>query len=167
MSLCDIIVLRYMSIAKKSRAAWVVPARLKELAEFRYRMRRFLSFSEMASEAVGISAQQYQVLQVVAAVPAGQESSISYIAERMVVRHNSAVELVDRAEKAGLVRRVADESDHRRSLVEITARGGEVLTQLAERHLMEIEAEGPEIARALQMLMAGRSSSARKVGRVE
>ena len=139
--------------------------KLVELAEFRYRLRKFLSFSEMASEAVGISAQQYQVLQVVAAaVPTGQESSISYIAERMVVRHNSAVELVDRAEKAGLVRRVADESDHRRSLVEITGRGAELLSQLVTQHLIEVEAEGPELARTLQRLIGGRSGSTRKGG---
>jgi DNA-binding MarR family transcriptional regulator len=77
----------------------------------------------------------------------------------MMVRHNSAVELVDRAEKSGLVRRVADESDHRRSLVEITARGGEVLTQLVARHLREIESIGPEIQRTLQKLIEPRSAS--------
>jgi DNA-binding MarR family transcriptional regulator len=139
-----------------------IPAKLGELAEFRYRLRRFLSFSEVASEAVGISAQQYQLLQVVAAVPANEESSISYVAERMMVRHNSAVELVDRAEKSGLVRRVADESDHRRSLLEITERGGEVLARLVAEHLTEIEAEGPEMMRSLQRLIGGRSGSARK-----
>jgi DNA-binding MarR family transcriptional regulator len=153
-----------MPLAKKNKAGWVAPVKLKELAEFRYRLRRFLSFSEMASETVGISAQQYQVLQVIATAPEGRAASISYLAERMMVRHNSAVELVDRTEKAGLVRRVADESDHRRSLVEITARGGEVLTKLAAQHLIEMEAEGPELARALQVLMAGRVNAARKVG---
>jgi DNA-binding MarR family transcriptional regulator len=141
-----------MALAKKNRAGWVAPTKLKELAEFRYRLRRFLSFSEMASEALGISAQQYQVLQVIATVPEGRAASISYLAERMMVRHNSAVELVDRTEKVGLVRRVADESDHRRSLVEITARGGELLTQLAEQHLIELETAGPEMARALRRL---------------
>ena len=141
-----------MALAKKNKTGWVAPAKLKELAEFRYRLRRFLSFSEMASEALGISAQQYQVLQVIATVPEGRAASISYLAERMMVRHNSAVELVDRTEKVGLVRRVADESDHRRSLVEITARGGELLTQLVEQHLIELETAGPEMARALRRL---------------
>jgi len=153
-----------MAAAKKNKVGWVAPTKLKELAEFRYRLRRFLSFSEMASEAVGISAQQYQVLQVIATVPEGLPASISYLAERMMVRHNSAVELVDRTEKAGLVRRVADARDHRRSLVEITARGGEVLTKLVAQHLIEMEAEGPELARALQALTAGRVGAARKVG---
>ena len=154
-----------MTTARKQRVSVVATEKLVELAEFRYRLRKFLSFSEMASEAVGISAQQYQVLQVVAAaVPTGQESSISYIAERMVVRHNSAVELVDRAEKAGLVRRVADESDHRRSLVEITGRGVELLSQLVTQHLIEVETEGPELVRTLQRLIGARAATTRKGG---
>ena len=120
-----------MPTNKKHKTDGVAPAKLKELAEFRYQLRRFLSFSEMTSEELGISAQQYQVLQVIATVPEGRPTSISYLAERMMVRHNSAVELVDRTERAGLVRRVEDESDHRRSLVEVTARGGELLARLA------------------------------------
>lgn len=153
-----------MSTPKRHKANWTAPDKLIEIAEFRYQLRKFLSFSENVSEAVGIPAQQYQLLQVVAAVPAEQESSISYLAERMMVRHNSAVELVDRAERSGLVRRVADESDHRRSLVEITARGGEVLLQLVAKHLTGIEADGPNIQRALQKLIGPGCGTTRKSG---
>jgi DNA-binding MarR family transcriptional regulator len=142
-----------MPIAKKYKAGRVATAKLRELAEFRYQLRRFLSFSEMTSEAVGISAQQYQVLQVIATVPEGQPASISYLAERMMVRHNSAVELVDRTERAGLVRRVVDESDHRRSLVEISTRGAELLARLAGQHLIELGVAGPEMVRALRRLL--------------
>lgn len=134
----------------------VLPAKLIELAEFRYRLRRFLSFSEAVSEAVGISAQQYQLLQVIAAVPVGQERSISYVAERMLLRHNSAVELVDRAQRLDLVRRVADESDHRRALLEITEKGSQLLSHLVAEHLKEMETNGPEMGRALQRLIGGR-----------
>lgn len=140
-------------MAKKRVNKLRLPEQLVELAEFRFRLRRFLSFSETAAESLGISAQQYQLLQVIAVVPEGRAASISYIAERMVVRHNSAVELVDRAEKSGLVRRVADESDLRRSLVEITGRGGELLAQLATQHLVELDSEGPEILRTLQAVL--------------
>jgi DNA-binding MarR family transcriptional regulator len=142
-----------MLVTKKQKTARVAPAKLKELAEFRYQLRRFSSFSEMTSEAVGISAQQYQVLQVIATVPEGRPASISYLAERMMVRHNSAVELVDRTERAGLVRRMEDESDHRRSLVEVTARGGELLARLAGQHLLELGIAGPEMVRALRRLL--------------
>jgi DNA-binding MarR family transcriptional regulator len=151
-----------MNLGTKRTKQVKIPAKLGELAEFRYRLRRFLSFSEMASEAIGVSAQQYQLLQVVAAVPAELESSITYVAERMMLKHNSAVELIDRAERSGLVRRVADESDHRRSLLEITERGGEVLARLVGEHLIEIEVEGPELMRALQRLINGRPGAIRK-----
>jgi DNA-binding MarR family transcriptional regulator len=153
-----------ISATKRTKAKVAVPARLEELAEFRYRLRRFLNFSEVASEAMGVSAQQYQLLQVIAAVPEEQGASIRYVAERMVVKHNSAVELVDRAERSGLVRRVVDESDHRCSLLEITERGGEVLAQLVEQHLEEVEAEGPEMIRALQRLIGARPGLSRRAG---
>ena len=112
--------------------------RLAELAEFRYQLRTFLSFSESASEEFGIAAQQYQLLQVIGAVPDGQRASISYLAERMILRHNSMVELVDRAEKAGLVERKADTSDLRRSLVQLTPQGWAILEKLVALHLDEL-----------------------------
>ncbi len=144
-----------MTVQRRRGQPWVLPERLKELAEFRYRLRQFLSFSEAAAEAEGISAQQYQLLQVIAAVPEGEASSISYIAGRMLLRHNSAVELVDRAERLGLVRRVSDEQDLRRSLVELTERGAELLNRLVEMHLAEIVKEGPGLFEALNALMEG------------
>lgn len=151
-----------MTHLKRQRTDWVRPAKLGHLAEFRYQLRRFLNFSEVASEAAGISAQQYQLLQVIAAVPSGQECSISYIAGRMVVRHHSAVELVNRAEKAGLVNRVADERDHRISLVEITPKGMEVVSQLVAKHLTEIETTGPELLWTLQKLVGTKPAGIRK-----
>lgn len=153
-----------MPTTKKHKVEGTAPEKLTELAEFRYRLREFLSFSESASEAVGISAQQYQLLQVIAAVPEGEDRSISHVAERMMLRHNSAVELVDRAQKLELVRRVADESDHRRSLLEITERGARLLSMLVAKHLAELEAKGPEISRALQRLINGQPRAVKRVG---
>lgn len=132
-----------------------VGGRLRDLAEFRYQMRRFIGFSEATSEAAGVAGQQYQMLQVVGTAGDGVRVTISYIAERMVLRHNSAVELVDRAVKAGLVRRVVDEEDHRRSVVEMTAQGRTVLMRLVEEHLAELERMGPEIVRALNAVVSG------------
>jgi len=116
----------------------IVQCRIKNLAEFRFQMRKFLSFSEMASERCGIPAQQYQLIQVIAALPRDQQASITYLAERMVLRHNSTVELVDRAERAGLVRRESDPKDLRRSLVQLTPHGQEVLQRLVAEHLSEL-----------------------------
>ncbi|HEX5283136.1 MAG TPA: MarR family transcriptional regulator [Bryocella sp.] len=112
---------------------------LKELAEFRFQLRQFLSFSEISSERHGIQAQQYQLLQVIAAAPAGQPASVSYLADRMVLRHNSTVELVDRAERAGLVRRHTDERDLRRSIIKITPTGDQLLRSMVAEHIQELE----------------------------
>ena len=141
-----------------------LPAKLAEVAEFRFRLRRFLSFSEDVSEELGIPAQQYQLIQVIAAAPGDKAATISYIADRMLLRHNSAVELVDRAEKSGLVLRVADESDHRRSIVEITGEAEAVLSQLVARHLAELQSEGPALIRALQNIIGDGSALKRRIG---
>jgi DNA-binding MarR family transcriptional regulator len=147
-----------MPIIRKGKQASLDWVKLAELAEFRYQLRRFVSFSEAACEAAGVSAQQYQLLQVVATVPQEKECSISYVAERMVVRHNTAVELVDRAEKAGLVQRITDESDHRRSLVETTPRGNDLLADLVPIHLAEVRTENGELLQSLEQLIGMKAS---------
>ena len=136
--------------------------RMKDLAEFRFQLRRFLSFSEKASEDVGIAAQQYQLLQVIAAVPEGQGASISYLAERMILKHNSTVELVDRAGRAGLIRREADDEDLRRSLVRLTADGEKILERLVPVHLGELDAYGHELIVAIQRLVTRTKDSGDK-----
>lgn len=128
-------------------------ARLGRLAEFRFQLRRFLNFSEQESERLGVATQQYQLMQVIGALPNEQSASISYIAQRMVLRHNSTVELVDRAERAGLVKRTSDERDLRRSLVVLTPEGRNILEQLISAHLVELEGEtGEQLLRSLSDL---------------
>jgi len=130
------------------------PLRLRRLAEFRYQLRKFLSVSEAISDRAGISVQQYQLLQVVATVPEDRGASISYLAERMFLRHNSAVELVDRAVRSGLVQRQSDEEDLRRSLVVLTPEGSAILEQLVAAHLAELDKNGNTIMRAMELLLA-------------
>ena len=125
---------------------------LGELAQFRFEVRRFLSFSEARAKAAGLTAQQYQLLQVVElGGDAGQ--SISALAERLLLRHNSAVELVDRAERVGLVVRFADTTDLRRSLVRLTPAGREILNTLVEEHLAYLRTAGAEMLKALRPMV--------------
>lgn len=131
---------------------------LKNLAEFRFQMRKFLSFSEMASERCGIPAQQYQLMQVIAAIPEGQQASITYLAERMILRHNSTVELVDRAERAGLVTRESDPSDLRRSLVHLTPEGRRILEQLVQEHMNELVPRCEPLITSLRNLQGSAAS---------
>jgi len=86
-------------------------------------------------------------MQVIGA--ADKPASISYIAERMILRHNSTVELVDRAERSGLVKRRDDENDLRRSLVELTAQGWTILQKLVAMHLDELQSNGEELMQLL------------------
>ncbi len=133
--------------------------RLRELAEFRFQLRQFLSFSEIASERHGIQAQQYQLLQVIAAAPAGQPASVSYLADRMVLRHNSTVELVDRAERAGLVRRHTDERDLRRSIIKLTPTGEQLLRAMVAEHIQELERLSERIIQSLRAVNHSASST--------
>ena len=132
--------------------ATIDSSKLQSLAEFRFQMRKFLSFSEIASDRCGIPAQQYQLMQVIAAMPKNEQASITYLAERMILRHNSTVELVDRAERAGLVQRASDPTDMRRSLVQLTPAGQVILDRLIAEHLNELVPRCEPLIHALRDL---------------
>jgi DNA-binding MarR family transcriptional regulator len=138
--------------------------RLRELSEFRFQLRQFLSFSEVSSERHGIQAQQYQLLQVVAAAPPGQPASVSYLADRMVLRHNSTVELVDRAERAGLVRRHTDERDLRRSIIKLTPVGEQLLRAMVAEHIQELERLSERIIHSLRSVGQGANAHQQQAG---
>lgn len=101
----------------------------RALARFRYALRKFLRFSEEAARAAGITPLQHQLLLAVRGFRDGPPS-VSDLAEQLQQRHHSVVELVDRAEEAGLVRRSADPSDGRRHLVALTSSGRTTLAGL-------------------------------------
>ena len=126
---------------------------LRRLAEFRYRLRLFLHVSQTAAEEMGLRSQQYQLLQCVGGMPEGMAPTIAHVAERMLLRHNSAVELVDRCVEQGLLRRANDDADHRRILLRVTAQGERILASLAEFHTRELEQSGPELVRALDRIL--------------
>jgi DNA-binding MarR family transcriptional regulator len=139
---------------------------LRRLAEFRYQLRRFLHVSQTAAEQMGLRHQQYQLLQCVGAMPDGMAPTIVNVAKRMLLKHNSAVELVDRAIRQGLLLRSGDEADHRRILLRVTPQGERILASLAEFHTRELEQSGPELVSALnRVLRARRGSSSGKSGR--
>jgi len=128
----------------------------RRLAEFRYQMRRFLHFSQEAAAATGLHSRQYQLLQAIAGMPEDMSPTIAAVAARMCLRHNSAVELVNRSIEAGLLRKAPDPIDHRKLLLQITPAGGRVLSSLVEYHLRELEELGPDLIRSLKRLMSYR-----------
>ncbi len=79
-------------------------------------------------------------------------ATITYLADRMILRHNSTVELVDRAERSGLVRRETDERDLRRSIIQLTAQGRQLLDRLVQEHLSELAPRADNLIEALRNL---------------
>jgi DNA-binding MarR family transcriptional regulator len=131
----------------------ITRAQIQKLAEFRFQLRRFLHFSSAAAECAGLRPQQYQLLQCIHGMPDELEASIANVAARMLLKHNSAVELVDRTIGQGYLRRKTDATDHRRVLLRLTAEGERALSSLAEYHLQELEQAGPELIRALRRVV--------------
>ena len=136
----------------------LTPADFQALAEFRHQMRRFLAFSENAAREVGLEPRQHQVLLALRGLPEGTEPSVQVLADRLVLRHHTVVELLDRLEAEGLVRRGRDATDRRRAVVLITARGTELLKKLSTTHLDELRAQAPALVGALNgVLRASRN----------
>ena len=110
----------------------------RELAQFRYRLRCFLRFSEQAARAAGVTPQQHQLLLGVAGFTGRGWATISELAECLQERHNAVVALVNRAVQAGLVRKRRHGDDRRVVRVELTARGLGILRGLTRLHQREL-----------------------------
>ena len=122
------------------------------LAAFRYAIRRFIRFSERAAETAGITAQQYQALLAIKGFPARATVTVGELAERLQLRHHSAVGLIDRLVTEKLVVRVPSAEDHRQVLIELTGRGEKVLERLASVHREQLKRIGPELSLLLERL---------------
>jgi len=125
----------------------------RSLAEFRYRVRQFLHFSEGAARDAGINPAQHQLLLALRGIPAGTAPSVGNLAKRLMLRHHSAVELIDRLEHRGFVRRAPSGFDRRQVLIEITAAGERVLERLSLIHRAELRSAGASLMRALRLLI--------------
>lgn len=108
------------------------------LAAFRYALRRFLAFSEDAARGTGLTAQQHQAILAIKGFGAGQPVTVGNLADHLLIRHHSAVELVDRLVQAELVSRAPDEGDRRRVVIALTSRADSILKALSATHLEEL-----------------------------
>jgi DNA-binding MarR family transcriptional regulator len=112
---------------------------LRELAEFRYSLRKFLRFSENAAREHGVTPQQHQLMLGVAGFTKSGSATISELAEFLQEKNHSVVGLVERAVESGLVSRASSETDRRAVVVSLTPRGEEVLAALTEIHHDEVK----------------------------
>jgi DNA-binding MarR family transcriptional regulator len=127
-------------------------AQLRTLAEFRHRLRLFLQFSENAAQRLGLQPQQHQLLLQIAGAPDGTATTVGYAAERLGLRHNTAVELSNRSEEAGLIKRKPGTDDRRRVLLELTPKGRRLLDSLSIDHALELNEFAPQLIRTLTKL---------------
>lgn len=126
----------------------------RALADFRYEIRRFLNFSEQAARAAGIESQQHQALLAIKGLPRESKATVSTLAERLRIRHHSAVELTNRLARKGWMRRSRGRSDRREVLLRLTRSGENLLAQLSMSHREELRTAGPKLIASLQTAVA-------------
>jgi DNA-binding MarR family transcriptional regulator len=141
-----------------------MPERITEkeyraLGELRYRIRRFLQEGDVTAKQAGLEPQQYLLLLAIRGLPPGQEATISTLANRLLLRHHSTVELVDRMEAHGYVRRVRGREDRRQVLVSLQPRGARLLERVVEKRIIELRANGRELVAAIGALLETRSAA--------
>jgi len=136
----------------------------ESLAEVRYQLRRFLHFSEQAAREAGLEPQQHQLMLALKGLPEGTRPRVGELAERLQIKHHSAVELINRLSSAGCVRRHRGGEDRREVLVALTPKGEKILRELSLHHRAELRKRGPLLITALKRAMGtenGRAPAAR------
>jgi DNA-binding MarR family transcriptional regulator len=121
------------------------------LADFRHLLRQFLVFSEQQATDVGLTPQQHQALLAVKGHRPGAPS-VGDLAARLAIRHNSAVGLVDRLARSGLLLRRRDPADRRRVTLKLTGQGEVVLRKLTASHRAELRRLAPLLKPLLAQL---------------
>jgi DNA-binding MarR family transcriptional regulator len=119
------------------------------LAAFRGAIREFLRFSEDAAARAGLTAQHYQAMLALRACPEGSRVTINDLAHHLLIKHNSAVGLVDRLVREKLVVREPSASDRRKVELRLSAHGRQVLAKLAGMHRRELQRIGPVLKKLI------------------
>ncbi len=122
------------------------------LAEFRYTLRSFMSFSEQAVKEVGITPQQHQALLAIKGFPGREQITIGELSERLQIKHHSAVGLLNRLEAEKLITRSPDQQDHRKVFISLTGRGLSILGKLSQIHREELRRLTPQLRLLLKRI---------------
>jgi DNA-binding MarR family transcriptional regulator len=115
----------------------------RRLLELRTGLRRFLRWSEQQAQAAGLTPAQHQLLLAIRGHPDERGPTVGDVADHLLLRHHSAVGLIDRAEAAGLVARHPDPANSSAIRLRLTERGSRQLEALSELHLQELEHLAP------------------------
>jgi DNA-binding MarR family transcriptional regulator len=153
-------VARYIALRyTKCVASEITTEEYRALAELRYRIRHFLREGDAVAQAAGLEPQQYLLLLTIRGLPAGEEATIRTLADRLALKHHSAVELIDRLEAHGYVRRTRGRDDRRRVLVSLLPRGERLLEEVVRQRINELRSYGHELVRAIDQLLEKTPSS--------
>jgi DNA-binding MarR family transcriptional regulator len=120
------------------------------LAEFRYLIRSFLEFSENEAKQVGLTPKHHQAILIIKGYGRGEPITVGELAERLRIRHNTAVELANRLSDSGLVVRTQDHEDQRRVLLQLTRTAEGYLAGLSSAHLDELSRIKPMLEQILK-----------------
>ena len=138
-----------LTMALKSK---ITQLEYEALAGFRYALRRFLHFSEEMARSAGLTPHQYQAMLAIKGFSGTRPMMIGDLAERLQIRHNSAVELVGRLVLHGLVCREVSDADHRRVRLSLTERGEKMLAGVSSAHKEQLRRVGPQLESLLKEL---------------
>lgn len=125
------------------------------LAQFRYRLRLFLAFSDMKAKNAGVTSQQYQALLAIKGFSSRAPMFVGELSRLLLVKHHTTVELVDRLVKLGLLQRSVDVNDKRRVLVTLTKRGQSLLQKVAAFHFEHLGSSSRMLRKISKMLGSG------------
>jgi DNA-binding MarR family transcriptional regulator len=134
----------------------------RALAELRYRIRHFLREGDAVARTAGLEPQQYLLLLAIRGLPEGVEATIRALAERLALKHHSVVELIDRLETHGYVRRSRSRDDRRRVLVSLLPRGEKLLEQVVRNRIDELRTSGTALVEAIGALLERKSRNGNK-----
>ncbi len=135
-------------------------AQYAALAAFRYRLRRFLAFSEAAALQAGLPPQQHQALLALAGHRDRSPPTVGLLAEQLLIAPHSAAELASRMEEAGLLEKRRGREDRRRTELALTPRAEALLGALTAAHLEELRTMKPALLRALDLGAGGSAGDA-------
>jgi DNA-binding MarR family transcriptional regulator len=143
-------------------AARITDGEYHALSQLRYLIRRFLQEGDATARQAGLEPQQYLLLLAIRGLETGQEASIRTIAERLALRHHSTVELIDRMEVHGFVKRTRGREDRRRVLVSLQPRGEKLLEKVVAQRIVELRSHGHALVESIGKLLESRPIAAQK-----
>ncbi|MGH2755703.1 MAG: MarR family winged helix-turn-helix transcriptional regulator [Actinomycetota bacterium] len=126
----------------------------RKILDFRVAIRRFLEWSSQQAAAAGVTSTQHQLLLAIRGLDDGSGITVGDVAETLLLKHHSAVELIDRAVENGLVRKSQDPDDRRHVRVALTRKGTGALERITLGNLDELMHLAPKLTRLLRRFEA-------------